>query len=455
MHPDGRLDVVAPVPIGRDLEFFSLEGDAVVTADAPIVLFAQDVVEVGDDTLDESRPLFQRRLAKFGVVGGKVGLPEVPVGFLHVGDAVKSQFLGEPVLVGSEGSLDASPGLGGVGGDHLDAQLLHRAAELGEEVLVDPFARLGGVPVVASAVGVKGAEQPFGSNDLADPPEAALGAFLVDEEHRVMLIGRVVHGEDEIPLLSGDPLVGASVLMEHQAGPGSSLPSLPVDAAPGRFFDQPGLLEAGLEPRIAAGPPKALVPGVEMLRGPSVMAGPIPFGQCQDLVHRRLVMRYLGQTLVDESLQPSVVVPLDIAAKRAVENPQDPRCFLLAEPSFPPAAVSFSESLHPDLLQPLRRSHGHLHGEHENRTDRVLQDRTNHKLLTEDEDVARGHSVWDINRIIRGETDRPFCRTLECLRCRRHPVSGARGVHNPQPFGDSPYFPILTGIRGYLHTGTK
>ena len=68
MHPDGGLDVVTPVPVGRDLKFFPVEGDAVVTSDAPFVLFAQDVVEVGDDTLDEGRPFFQGRLAKLGVV---------------------------------------------------------------------------------------------------------------------------------------------------------------------------------------------------------------------------------------------------------------------------------------------------------------------------------------------------------------------------------------------------
>ena len=114
MDPDVGLKVVAPMPIGRDLEFFPFKGDAVVAPDDPLVLFAEDVVEVWDDGLDESRPLFQRRLHEFVVVGGQVGLSEVPVGLLYVGDAVKSQFLGEPVLVGSEGPLDASPGLRGV-----------------------------------------------------------------------------------------------------------------------------------------------------------------------------------------------------------------------------------------------------------------------------------------------------------------------------------------------------
>jgi hypothetical protein len=46
---------VASVPIGRDLQFLPLEGDAVVAPDTPVVLFAEDVVEVGDDALAGSR----------------------------------------------------------------------------------------------------------------------------------------------------------------------------------------------------------------------------------------------------------------------------------------------------------------------------------------------------------------------------------------------------------------
>src|SRR3990170_2783039 len=79
MYPNGGLDVVTPVPIGRDLEFFPIEGDAVVTSDASVMLFAQDIVEVGDYALDKGRPLFQGGLAEFSVVGGKVGLLDVPI----------------------------------------------------------------------------------------------------------------------------------------------------------------------------------------------------------------------------------------------------------------------------------------------------------------------------------------------------------------------------------------
>ena len=44
MDLDRGLDVMAPVPVRRDLQFHPLEGDAVIAADDPVVLFAQEVM---------------------------------------------------------------------------------------------------------------------------------------------------------------------------------------------------------------------------------------------------------------------------------------------------------------------------------------------------------------------------------------------------------------------------
>ena len=382
MHPDRSLDVVAPVPVGRDLEFSPLEGDAVVITDLPVVLLAEDLVDVAADPWDKGGTFLQRRLQELLVECRQIILRDVPVGRLDIDDPVECQLLGQPVLMGAEHPFGPSPGLRGVGGDHLDAQLLHGAAELGGVLLVDLAAGLGGAPVVAAPVGVQGAEQSFGPNNFADPLEAAPGTFLVDEEHRVMLAGGVVHGDDEVPSLPRHPFVPAAVLVEHHAGPGSPLPSLAMDAASWRLLYQPGLLEAGLDPGVAAGSPGALVPGVEMPCAPARMPSVIARGQSQDLIHGRPAVGCLGDPPIVEGIQPPVVVPLDVAAERAVGYPQDPGRLLLRKPSLLPSVVRFLESFHPDLLQPFRRSHGHLHGNHENRTGYVLQDRTNHKLPT-------------------------------------------------------------------------
>lgn len=116
-----------------------------------------------------------------------------------------------------ERPLGAPPGFGGVGGNHPDVHLGHGAAELGGVVLVDLPTRFGGVPVVGSPVGVEGAEQPFGSDDLSDSLETAHCAFLIDEEHQVMLAGDVVHGDDEVPPLPRDPAQSAAATMPRAA----------------------------------------------------------------------------------------------------------------------------------------------------------------------------------------------------------------------------------------------
>ena len=50
-----------------------------------------------------------------------------------------------------------------------DAQLLERAADLGELGLVDLAARLGRVEVVRSPIGVERPEQALGRNRLGNP----------------------------------------------------------------------------------------------------------------------------------------------------------------------------------------------------------------------------------------------------------------------------------------------
>src|SRR4030066_271956 len=52
-------------------------------------------------------------------------------------------------------------------------------------------------------------------NHFMHAPEAACCAFLFDEEHRVMLVGGVIHRDDQVPHLSGHPFMSAAILMDH------------------------------------------------------------------------------------------------------------------------------------------------------------------------------------------------------------------------------------------------
>ena len=44
LHPDS--DVMATITICGDLQFHSLEADAVIGADHPLILFAKDVIKI-------------------------------------------------------------------------------------------------------------------------------------------------------------------------------------------------------------------------------------------------------------------------------------------------------------------------------------------------------------------------------------------------------------------------
>src|SRR4030065_477909 len=106
---------------------------------------------------------------------GKVALLYVPVGRVHVGDLMESQFLGQPVLVRAEHPLGAAPGLGGIGGDHLDAHLLHGASELGRLGFIPPApTRPPGRPGRTSARAGQPAPVASGAPPVSAPPPPAL-----------------------------------------------------------------------------------------------------------------------------------------------------------------------------------------------------------------------------------------------------------------------------------------
>ena len=82
-----------------------------------------------------------------------------------------------------------------------------------------------------SPVGIKAGEKPARLNDLLDAPQSARGTFLGNEEHGVMLVGRLVHRHDQVPFLPRRPFVRAAVLMDHQPRKRRSLTPLAVRPA--------------------------------------------------------------------------------------------------------------------------------------------------------------------------------------------------------------------------------
>ena len=268
-------------------------------------------------------------VAKRAVVLWQEDLLEEAVGLDHVGDAGEPEFLGQALLQGAEHALRAPPCLGRVGRDQLDAELRQGAADPGSGCPCPPLPPASGrVPVVAGAVGVERAEQALGPDRLGHPLEARHGALFGDEEGRVDIAGRIVHGDDQVPPSTGDPLVARAVLVQHHAGQGTARPLAPVRPTPGRRAPAPMGLQAQPQPAVAA--LEAVIGHqllVEVLGREVPVAGVEQLQHPRHLVHRRAPRREAAQAAVVEtvgSLRLVAVAPAPEGALRRHPEPPPP-----------------------------------------------------------------------------------------------------------------------------------
>ncbi|BBO20065.1 hypothetical protein DSYM_07640 [Candidatus Desulfobacillus denitrificans] len=165
-----------------------------------------------------------------------------------------------------------------------------------------------------------------------------------------MFAGRIIHGDDQVPLLTGNPFMPAAVLVDHHAHDRAAHPPLAVRAAllhPGyqiRFLQT--LLDPAVAPLAAAAP----VPAVEVLDVPALVPVSVAIDQGSHLVGRRASAQSLPQPLVDQTLQPFRFVANQMPPKTALAHAQHLRRFRLAQPPPVPSLIRFFEPHLPDLL---------------------------------------------------------------------------------------------------------
>ena len=127
---DAGLDEVSPVALFGDLQDASLVSDGVVVLDLALLLDGEDVAQRPADIVEEGRALFGGGDGELSSECGQEGPGDMAVGLFDGGDAGQAQLLGETPLQGGEEALDASPGLGRVGRNVLDAELAERPSDL-------------------------------------------------------------------------------------------------------------------------------------------------------------------------------------------------------------------------------------------------------------------------------------------------------------------------------------
>jgi hypothetical protein len=121
VHLDPRLDEMRAHRALGDLQFQSAVGDAIVVADLPLLLNAQDLAEVDAKDGREGRAFAGRLNRETGVVGGQIDVAEEGVGRLDAGYAGEPELLDQTILQRCERSLGAASRLRRIGPDMLDA----------------------------------------------------------------------------------------------------------------------------------------------------------------------------------------------------------------------------------------------------------------------------------------------------------------------------------------------
>src|SRR5271166_1718103 len=157
---DARLDEVRAHRAFRDLQLERPGGDAIVVADLPLLLLAQDLVEIDARNQGEGRAFAGRIDGEPGVVGGQIDLADEGVRRLDIGYAGERELVDETVLKRPEHALRSAPGLRRIGPDMLNPELLERPSHLGGMAAVNLAARLRRVEVMRPAVGVEAHRQP-------------------------------------------------------------------------------------------------------------------------------------------------------------------------------------------------------------------------------------------------------------------------------------------------------
>ena len=127
---DAGAGVADAVGARRNAKPVTIEGDGVIVGDGALVFEAEHLVwlEAGGPGA-VGRAGLRSWKCEVGVEGREVG-PEDSIGLFERGGLGFAEFLDESILKGAKEAFDAPLGLGGVGRDRLNGQLVHEAAEL-------------------------------------------------------------------------------------------------------------------------------------------------------------------------------------------------------------------------------------------------------------------------------------------------------------------------------------
>src|SRR5262249_49409123 len=132
MYPYRSSDVMLPVALRWNLKATTVPGDAIISADHPILLNAEDVLDGTPNIGHERRAWLGRRHCETRVVIRNETFFEVAIGRRDGPDFCEPQFLREALLQRAEHALHSSAPLRRIGRDVADAELRKSTTNLGQ-----------------------------------------------------------------------------------------------------------------------------------------------------------------------------------------------------------------------------------------------------------------------------------------------------------------------------------
>jgi hypothetical protein len=234
----------------------------------------------------------------------------------------------------------------------LDAEPGQSPSHLRRPLLVHRLAGLHRHEVVAAAIGVEARWQALSGKHLQARPKRRGGALLLDQERRIDLAGGVIHGHDQIERrLTLEPGLAAAVLVQHHACARLPRPLAPVRPAPLRPLGQARRMQLRLGPGVAPAEAMALHQVlVEVLHVPANILRAVEGKHPLDLVYRNPPYRGLAKPLVQEPVEPLLLVPGPVAPELPLRAAQQLACLHRRQLPPLPAAQYIAKLLHSPVL---------------------------------------------------------------------------------------------------------
>jgi hypothetical protein len=159
-------------------------------------------------------------------------------------------------------------------------------------------------------------------------------AFFITEKHGIGFIGRIIHGDNEIPHLPRNPLVAGAILVEHHPRQRLALTFTAMLSALFGLYDHASVMELIFHAGIAQLETMLRQLFVKMFNRKIMILSLVQREQPHRLIRRNSLGRQLADTSVNKTTLALVLIAPAHPVKGAHGNSQDVRCHVAPQFTF-------------------------------------------------------------------------------------------------------------------------